>query len=104
LSSSKNITGINKPERIKYMRQQKMLEIKEIDRKTWLVNLTGKNHFKELGTNGRVTLKGILRKGITSTTYLVAGKGKVVSAHAMNAHRGSGGIAPLILNLGTRWM
>jgi len=56
--------------------------------KNWPVSLTGENHFKELGTDGRVTLKGILRKGITSITYLVAAKGKVVSAHGMKAHRG----------------
>jgi hypothetical protein len=68
LYSSKNITGINKPERIKYMRQEKMLGIKEMCTKTWPVNLTDKNHFKELCMNGRVILKGILRKGITSIT------------------------------------
>ena len=54
--------------------------------------------------DGRVTLKGILRKSITSITYPVAGKGKVIPTYAMKAYRGSGGIAPLILNLGTRWM
>jgi hypothetical protein len=30
-------------------------------------------------------------------------KGKGVPVHAMKAHRGSRGIAPLILNFGTRW-
>jgi hypothetical protein len=32
-----------------------------------------------------------------------ATKGKVVPVHAMKAYRGSGGIAPFILNLSTRW-
>jgi hypothetical protein len=68
LYSSKNITGINKPGRIKYMRQEKILEIKEMCTKTWPVYLTGKKHFKELGTDWRVTLKGTLRKGITGIT------------------------------------
>lgn len=104
LYSSKNITGINKLERMKYMRQEKMLEIKKMCTKTWQVNLKGKNHFKELGMDGKVTLKGILRKGTTSVTYLAAGKGKIVSTHAMKAHKGSGGKAPNILNLGTRRM
>jgi hypothetical protein len=31
------------------------------------------------------------------------GKGKVVSVRAMKAHRGSRRVAPLILNLGTKW-
>jgi hypothetical protein len=30
-------------------------------------------------------------------------KGKVFAVQIMNAYRGSTGIAPLILNLGTRW-
>jgi hypothetical protein len=30
-------------------------------------------------------------------------KSKVVPVHTIEAHRGSGGIATLILNLGTRW-
>jgi len=31
------------------------------------------------------------------------GKGKVVSVHAIKAYRGSRGVLPLILNLGTKW-
>jgi len=31
------------------------------------------------------------------------GKGKVVSVHATKAYRGSRGVLPLILNLGTKW-
>jgi len=31
------------------------------------------------------------------------GKGKFVRIHTLKAHRGSRGIAPLILNLGTGW-
>jgi len=50
------------------MRQEKILEIKEMCTKTWPVYLTGKKHFKELGTDWRVTLKGTLRKGITGIT------------------------------------
>ena len=30
-------------------------------------------------------------------------KGEVFSVHAMKAYRCSGGIAPLIINFGTRW-
>jgi hypothetical protein len=31
-------------------------------------------------------------------------KGEVVPVHGMKANGGSGGIGPLILNLGTRWI
>jgi hypothetical protein len=48
LYSSKNITGINKPERIKYTRQENMLGIKEMCTKTWPVNLTGKTISKSM--------------------------------------------------------
>jgi len=34
--------------------------------------------------------------------YYKNGKGKVVAIHAIKIYRVSGGIAPLILNLGTR--
>jgi len=66
--SSKNITGINKLERIKYMRQENMLGIKEMCMKTWPINLKGKKHFKELDMDGSIILKGIFKKGITSIT------------------------------------
>jgi hypothetical protein len=47
-----------------------------------------KKHLEELGMDGRVTLKWILKKGITSITYLEEGKSKVVSANAMKAYEG----------------
>lgn len=34
---------------------------------------------------------------------LIKGKNKVVSVHAAEAYRGNGGIAPVTLNLGTKW-
>jgi hypothetical protein len=37
------------------------------------------------------------------TTHLRLVKGKVFLVHAMKAHRGTGGIDPLILNIGARW-
>jgi hypothetical protein len=30
-------------------------------------------------------------------------KEEIIPAHAMKVHKGSGGIAPLTLNLGSRW-
>jgi len=35
--------------------------------------------------------------------WLSKGKGKATPAHAINAYKGSGVIAPLILHLSTRW-
>jgi len=68
--SSKNIAGINKLERIKYMRQEniKREKIQEMCMKTWPVHLKGKNHFKELDTDGSIILKGMFMKGITNIT------------------------------------
>jgi hypothetical protein len=36
------------------------------------------------------------------TNFSKPKKGKAVHAHAMKAYRGSGGIAPVMLNIGTR--
>jgi hypothetical protein len=42
---------------------------------------------------------------VRDTTEQTCGKirGKVSPVHTMKEHRGSGGIAPLVLYLGTRW-
>jgi hypothetical protein len=39
----------------------------------------------------------------TASTYTNRGKGKIVPVHTTKAYKGTRGIAPLILNLGTRW-
>jgi hypothetical protein len=65
-----------------------------------MVKLKYKNKFE---TTCRVfrTVHDIAKKH-NSMIFLMSQKGKV-PVHAMEACRGSRGIAPLILNLGTRW-
>ena len=43
------------------------------------------------------------RSKLYSLEYLGSGKVEVVPVHFMKAHRGSGSIAPLIINLSNRW-
>jgi hypothetical protein len=54
-----------------------------------------------------LTLKPTLEYGFCShlppIAFSVTDKGKIVPVHAMKAHRRARGIAPLILNLSTRW-
>jgi hypothetical protein len=52
------------------MRQEniKREKIQEMCMKTWPVHLKGKNHFKELDTDGSIILKGMFMKGITNIT------------------------------------
>ena len=52
---------------------------------------------------GHVTRKAVMRNfNFNGKTYKYC-EGKVVPVHTMTTYRGSRGIAPLILNLGTRW-
>jgi hypothetical protein len=52
---------------------------------------------------------GIITKNLIPDVILsfnpnvIKGKGEVVPVHAMEGYRGSRGITPLILNLGSRW-
>jgi hypothetical protein len=64
---------------------------------------SGKSRVDCRTINGKVLER--IGRGTTKvfSQNLAVGTGKVVLVHAIKAYRGSRGIAPLILNLCTRW-
>jgi hypothetical protein len=69
--------------------------LKQINDKT---GITSQSYDKDCMTNNSASVPQ------HRTSYMhLKGKGEVFPVHAMRAYRGSRGIAPLILNLSTRW-